>query len=53
MSKRKAGCRYGLIVHGRSNPLCFSSKKERDRVANYIKGLITYSTFSENKNMKK
>jgi len=42
----KKGCRYGLIIHGRTRPLCFDDKKDRDRVADYLKGLVIVSTMT-------
>jgi len=46
---KKKGCRpgqYGLIVFGAKKPLCFNSKKERDKITRQLKGNTTYSTFS-------
>ena len=44
---KKEGCKFCLIVQGRNKPLCFNKKVERDKVAKYLKGIITYSTFSK------
>lgn len=45
--------RYGLILLGKVKPTFFNTKKERSSFVRRIKGLITYTTFTEERRAKR